>query len=184
MLYAFIIGIITWTLAEYILHRFLGHVHKGKNFFKAEHLQHHAKANYFAPAYKKAALGLLVISSLTALIALFLPWLTALAFAIGFGGMYSLYEITHYRFHSTDPIIMPFLVLRKHHFYHHFHNPKYNHGVTTRIWDRVFGTFKKVEQVRVPYQMSMDWLLDNNQIKEVYNQHFKITGIRTPAISH
>lgn len=51
---AFLIsGIIAWTFTEYMLHRFLGHVHKGKNFFKAEHLIHHSKANYFAPAYNK-----------------------------------------------------------------------------------------------------------------------------------
>ncbi len=54
------IGIITWTFTEYMLHRFLGHVHKGKNFFKAEHLTHHSKANYFAPAYKKVIAALFV----------------------------------------------------------------------------------------------------------------------------
>ncbi len=171
-----IAGIITWTLTEYLLHRFLGHLHKGKNFFKAEHLQHHAKANYFAPAYKKIMAALLVSGALCALITMFISFNVGIAFTAGFMGMYGLYEITHYRFHSKDPIARPFIVLRKHHFYHHFHNPKMNHGVTSRFWDRVFGTFKQVEKVQVPRQMVMPWLVSNHEIKNAYRSHFQLRG--------
>jgi len=172
----FFLGVISWTLTEYLLHRFLGHVHKGKNFFKAEHLQHHSKANYFAPAYKKAALAVVVSASLVAFISLFTTLLTAVTFVLGFVSMYTLYEATHARFHRKEPIAKPFIILRKHHFYHHFHNPKMNHGLTTRFWDRVFGTFKRVEQVNVPMQMSMQWLLEDDEIKEAYAKHFRISG--------
>jgi sterol desaturase/sphingolipid hydroxylase (fatty acid hydroxylase superfamily) len=174
-LIAFLIGVVTWTLTEYLLHRFLGHVHKGKNFFKSEHLLHHSKANYFAPAYKKAMFAVLVSSALLIMISFFAPLLVAAAFTLGLVSMYGLYEMTHARYHSKEPIAKPFIVLRKHHFYHHFHNPKLNHGVTTRFWDRVFGTFKRVEKVNVPKQMSMDWLLDNEGIKAEYAEHFKLS---------
>jgi len=171
----FFLGVVSWTLTEYLLHRFLGHVHKGKNFFKAEHLQHHAKANYFAPAYKKAAMAVMVSVTLVALISLFASMQTAVAFVLGFVMMYFMYEATHARFHRKEPIAKPFIILRKHHFYHHFHNPKMNHGLTTRFWDRVFGTFKRVEQVNVPKQMSMQWLLEDDEIKDAYAQHFRIS---------
>ena len=171
----FFSGVVTWTLTEYLLHRFLGHVHKGKNFFKKEHLHHHSKANYFAPAYKKALLALVVSALLCGLLARVTSLAAALAFTIGFSGMYALYEVTHARFHRKDPIARPFIVLRKHHFYHHFHNPKYNHGVTTRFWDRVFGTFKTVDKVTVPKQMSMPWLVSGQQIKGVYSEHFRFS---------
>ena len=176
LLLIFFTGVATWTLTEYLLHRFLGHVHKGKNFFKAEHLQHHIKANYFAPAYKKAALAVIIFVTLVAIISLFTSMQIAVAFVLGFLTMYALYEVTHARFHGKEPIAKLFIILRKHHFYHHFHNPKMNLGVTTRFWDRVFGTFKRVEQVNVPKQMSMQWLLDNEGIKSVYAEHFKLSG--------
>jgi sterol desaturase/sphingolipid hydroxylase (fatty acid hydroxylase superfamily) len=179
----FIAGVILWTLTEYLLHRFLGHVHRGRNFFKAEHQQHHAKANYFAPAYKKAAAAVVVSTVLFLFISLFVPYLSALAFVMGFSGMYALYELTHYRFHSTDPIARPFIILRKHHFYHHFHDPKTNHGVTSRVWDRVFGTFRKVEKVKVPARMSMNWLLSGDEIKDIYVQHFQLVH-RTSVPQH
>ena len=172
----FFIGVASWTLTEYLLHRFLGHVHKGKNFFKAEHLQHHSKSNYFAPAYKKAALALPVAIALVAVISLFTTLATAMAFVLGFLTMYVLYEATHARFHRKDPVAKPFIILRKHHFYHHFHNPKTNHGVTTRFWDRVFGTFVRVEQVSVPKQMSMQWLLEDDEIKLAYAKHFRFSN--------
>ena len=174
----FLAGVATWTLTEYLLHRFLGHVHKGQNFFKSEHLLHHSKVNYFAPAYKKLMLALLVSALLVLLIGLFTSLSVAVSFVIGFASMYGLYEATHARFHRKEPIAKPFIILRKHHFYHHFHNPKTNHGVTTRFWDRVFGTFKRVEQVSVPYQMSMQWLVEEDQVKRVYAGHFRLKTIQ------
>ena len=165
-------GIVAWTFAEYMLHRFLGHEHKGKNFFKAEHSVHHSVANYFAPTYKKLIAAVIVAGVLLFILSLFIPILNAAAFVVGFVGMYSLYEITHFRYHASKPLVKPFIILRKHHFYHHFHNPKKNHGVTTRFWDRVFGTFVKVESVKVPKQMSMHWLMLQDEIHPKYKVHF------------
>jgi sterol desaturase/sphingolipid hydroxylase (fatty acid hydroxylase superfamily) len=173
---AFAIGIVFWTFMEYVLHRFLGHVHKGKNFFKEEHLQHHAKANYFAPVYKKVLAAIAVSVILIGIISLMLPFQLALAFIIGLMGMYGVYEMTHFRYHTTDPVAMPFIILRKHHFYHHFHNPKTNHGVTTRFWDRVFGTFVRVERVTVPSRMPLQWLLDDGEVKPAYARHFQLSS--------
>lgn len=170
-----LLGIATWTLTEYLLHRFLGHVHKGKNFFKSEHALHHSKANYFAPAYKKALAAVLVSAGLFFVLALIVPYAIAATFIMGFVGMYGAYEATHYRYHSATPLKV-FLFMRKHHFYHHFHNPKTNHGVTTRFWDRVFGTFHPVDKVRVPRSMSMQWLVANDTIKTPYTAHFQLSG--------
>ena len=167
-------GIVAWTFTEYMLHRFLGHEHKGKNFFKAEHSVHHSKANYFAPGYKKLVAAVFVAGLLLLFLSQVLSLLNAIAFVIGFVGMYSLYEVTHYRYHAAKPLVKPFIELRKHHFYHHFHNPKMNHGVTTRFWDRVFQTFHKAEVVKVPKQMSMRWLVAGDEIKQRYSKDFQL----------
>lgn len=171
----FFIGIISWTLTEYVLHRFLGHEHKGKNFFKREHVLHHARANYFVPLYKKILIAVLVSSILFWLLNIIMTKSEAFLFILGYMGAYLLYELTHLRYHSTKPLVKPFIILRKHHFYHHFHNPKKNHGVTTRFWDRVFGTFERVEQVQVPKPMTMEWLMYGENIHPTYAKHFRIS---------
>lgn len=121
-------------------------------------------------------LASLLFVILTGIGSLVLPLLVTVAFLVGFFGMGTLYEYTHYRYHSKNPVAKIFIVLRKHHFYHHFHNPKVNHGVTSRIWDRVFGTFIPVEKVNIPHHMLMDWLVDNNELKPIYTNHFRILG--------
>ena len=171
---SFILGVLLWTFAEYMLHRFLGHEHKGRNFFKREHVQHHAKFNYFAPAYKKVISASIVFMIFFLFGNLFAPILIVLFFLIGFFGMYALYEAAHFRYHAKDPLVAPFIILRKHHFYHHFHNPKMNHGVTTRFWDRVFGTFIPMETVNIPEKMTMNWLTNDGEIKNRYAVHFRI----------
>lgn len=174
MLISFILGVILWTFLEYVLHRFLGHEHKGKNFFKDEHQMHHRKVHYFAPGYKKAGAAITVAISLFATLNLILDWTNALAFVIGLMGMYGLYEYVHTRYHRKGPVARIFIILRKHHFYHHFHQPKLNHGVTTRFWDRVFGTFHRVETVTVPRKMTMDWLMSGEEIAPAYTGHFRL----------
>ena len=174
ILIAFFSGVALWTFLECMLHRFLGHEHKGKNFFKDEHSLHHQKVHYFAPAHKKIAAAGSIAVLLTVTLSLILSWLTAIAFVLGLMGMYGLYETTHSRFHKRGPIAKPFIVLRKHHFYHHFHQPKLNHGVTTRIWDRVFGTFHRVETVKVPRKMTMDWLMIGEELNPKFEGHFQL----------
>ena len=174
MLLSFILGVILWTFLEYVIHRFMGHEHKGKNPFKLEHLEHHKKVHYFAPAYKKAAVAVLVATVLFLTLNLFLAWQIAASFVVGLVGMYAFYEATHARFHRKGPIAKPFIILRKHHFYHHFHQPKLNHGVTTRFWDRVFGTFHRVETVKVPRKMTMSWLMNGDDIAADYAGHFQL----------
>lgn len=166
----FITGVIAWTFSEYNLHRFLGHEHKGKNFFKKEHVVHHSKANYFAPAYKKALMAIAVSAVLILALSYLFNWISAISFTVGYTGMYLVYELTHYRFHAKHPLSI-FIRLRQRHLYHHFHDPGSNYGVTTNFWDRVFGTFVLVKDtVRIPRKMAGKWLLQ----KDSYLEYFKI----------
>ena len=174
LIISFLSGVALWTFAEYILHRFLGHEHKGKNFFKDEHQMHHRKVHYFAPAGKKIAAAATVAVLLFMLLSLLGSKLYALAFVLGLIGMYGLYEYVHARYHRRGPVAKVFIVLRKHHFYHHFHQPKLNHGVTTRFWDRVFGTFHRVETVSVPRKMTMDWLMLGDELNPKFEGHFQL----------
>ncbi|MEC7987819.1 MAG: sterol desaturase family protein [Myxococcota bacterium] len=155
------IGMILWTLAEYWLHRGLGHKKNKKNPFTVEHLQHHRDTNYFAKTSKKIWIATAVLGISTPLLSLFSSWFIGFYTALGFTVMYLIYEILHRRAHTHPPFGFYGRWLRKHHFHHHFKNPRVNHGVTSPIWDLVFGTLEIPDRVRVPRKMILAWMVDH-----------------------
>ena len=53
-----------------------------------------------------------------------------------------------------------FRAIQENHFYHHFGDPGANHGVTSPIWDMVFGTWQAPGRIRVPVKLQMCWLVE------------------------
>jgi sterol desaturase/sphingolipid hydroxylase (fatty acid hydroxylase superfamily) len=58
----------------------------------------------------------------------------------GFVTGYVAYDLTHYFVHHYNPKSKYFLQLKKHHMLHHFKTSDARFGVSSRLWDRVFGT--------------------------------------------
>lgn len=158
----FLLGAILWTFAEYIIHRDLGHKNNKKNPFSIEHLRHHRDLNYFAKPYKKLLAAILVMSLMVPLVALGTGWKLSIYFSLGFTLMYILYEILHSRVHTHAPHTIYGRWMRKHHFHHHFKNPKVNHGLTTPLWDIIFGTLETPVKVRVPQKLLLPWMIDHH----------------------
>jgi sterol desaturase/sphingolipid hydroxylase (fatty acid hydroxylase superfamily) len=161
-LFVFILGLLSWPILEYLLHRFLGHVLKINTLFKKEHTRHHIETNYFAPmTYKIAAALPISVSAL--IMARFLSdsWSLGFFFTTGFILMYGIYEWTHWSFHARAPKTSLGMKLRKHHFAHHFHHPKMNHGVTSTLIDRLAGTYRPIEVIKVPRNVALPWLFDS-----------------------
>lgn len=155
---ALTLGVASWTLAEYLLHRFVFHVYRGKAFGAYEHRLHHARVDWFAPWWMK---GLAAVGA-TAVV-LPLTWLAfgavpAIAYTAGFSAMYLTYEVLHRRAHTHGPRGRYGLWLRRNHFAHHFVDPSRAHGVTSPVWDHVFGTTLHVDRVPVPRKLAMPWL--------------------------
>jgi sterol desaturase/sphingolipid hydroxylase (fatty acid hydroxylase superfamily) len=158
---AAVLGVLTWTLLEYLIHRFLGHEPKTRpNPFATEHVRHHSEGDYFAPAWKKALAAL-------AFLAVLLPpalWIAGAAhggaYVAGLIGFYVTYEVLHRREHTHAGFTAYGRWARRHHFAHHYADTRFNHGVTTPLWDIVFGTWRPVETVRVPSRFLMPWLKD------------------------
>jgi sterol desaturase/sphingolipid hydroxylase (fatty acid hydroxylase superfamily) len=157
---AFVFGAFSWTFAEYTLHRWAGH-HKRLvriSGFGREHTRHHAEGGYFAPAWKKALFAGGMSAVLFVPAALVVGASVAGAFVAGFVGAWLAYEWLHWRLHVSAGVGAYGRFVRKHHFFHHFHDPSRNHGVTTPIWDLVFGTYARPDVVRVPEKLAMPWL--------------------------
>ncbi len=174
---AFLLGAFTWTFMEYVIHRWLGHDPRFRpNLFAAEHVRHHGEGNYFAPSWKKACAAAATTAVLAGPAVAIAGWATGLGYVVGFVGMYLGYEVMHRREH-THPGFGPYARwARRHHFHHHFTNPRVNHGVTTPIWDRVFGTYRPAGTIRVPAKLQMAWLADpgTGRVRAAYAKHYDI----------
>jgi sterol desaturase/sphingolipid hydroxylase (fatty acid hydroxylase superfamily) len=161
------LGVLTWTLLEYLMHRWLGHRFR-RNPFGREHVRHHVEGNYFAPTWKKLIFA--------AAIATALGLLAGIAFAAGLIGAYAAYEVLH-RLEHTHAGIGPYgRWARRHHFHHHFVDGRTNHGVTSPIWDFVFGTYQAPSTIRVPRKLCMPWLVDpaTGEIRAAYAHTYQL----------
>ena len=154
-------GAASWTLLEYGLHRFFGHDRRTfPNPFGSEHTRHHSEGNYFAPTWKKALVALGALAVVGALAAAVAGLTHGLAFAASFASMYVAYEGFHRRAHTHRAVTAWGRTMRRHHFHHHFVNPRVNHGVTSPFWDWVFGSLEKPGRIPVPRKLQMRWLVD------------------------
>jgi sterol desaturase/sphingolipid hydroxylase (fatty acid hydroxylase superfamily) len=180
-------GITTWTLLEYGLHRFLGHDRRTfPNPFGTEHTRHHSQGDYFAPAWKKALAAFVAVGALGAVATLVVGPVYGPTWAASLVAMYVLYEVVHLRAHTHAGLGAYGRLLRRHHFHHHFANPRANHGVTTPLWDVVFGTLERPQRIRVPQKLQMRWLVDpqSGEVRAAYQAHYELVGVnRSPGSS-
>ncbi len=171
------LGFLTWTFAEYGLHNWYGHGSKGRNRFSREHLKHHTNGQYFAPTKEKALAAALALAIATPAAILIAGPLLGLCYAAAFSVTYLSYEWFHRRCHTHAPKTRYGAKMRKHHLHHHYTRPKENHGVTSPIWDYVFGTLTPSSTVRVPERkiFEVPWLVDeNNEVLAEYADHYVI----------
>ncbi|MEO8797525.1 MAG: sterol desaturase family protein [Polyangiaceae bacterium] len=157
----FVLGVLTWTFLEYVMHRFLGH---DKRFsftpFAKEHIRHHVEGDYFAPTWKKAIVAVVFTATLLVPAARLLGPGRGIAYVGGLMLFYGVYEALHRIEHVTAGIGPYGRWARRHHFGHHFVDGRMNHGVTSPLWDLVFGTYRRVDTIKVPPQLCLPWLKD------------------------
>jgi sterol desaturase/sphingolipid hydroxylase (fatty acid hydroxylase superfamily) len=138
-LIAMIVGVATWTLVEYVMHRFIFH---GRSPIAPLHARHHAEPRAYigTPTWLSAA----IISCF-----IFIPvWLIlSLPIAAGLGTGFVLaflwYGIVHHLIHHRAKHLTPLLreAAKRHFRHHHGAFGHGNFGLTTAFWDRVFATY-------------------------------------------
>jgi sterol desaturase/sphingolipid hydroxylase (fatty acid hydroxylase superfamily) len=176
---AALLGVFTWTFLEYVIHRWLGHFKRfRKNPFGVEHVRHHIEGNYFAPSWKKLIIAA-VFSALLGILGVAVAGRTVgIAYVAGLMGFYGAYELLHRLEHVWAGFGPYARWARKHHFYHHFVDARANHGVTSPIWDFVFGTYRKPGVITVPRKLCMAWLVDpaTGDIRAAHAETFVLKG--------
>jgi len=173
------IGAATWTITEYGLHRFAMHEMRGRGLASVEHLKHHADVTYFSPASKKIGSAVATTAVAFPVAAAFTSRRWATAFTVGLIGMYFGYEVAHRRTHTHPPRHRYGRWARRSHLHHHFGAPMQNFGVTSPVWDRLFGTYQEPGVVAVPRRMAPAWMIDDaDELRVEFVQDYVVKGAR------
>ncbi|HMF69942.1 MAG TPA: sterol desaturase family protein [Flavitalea sp.] len=152
---SFFAGMFFWTFFEYLMHRYIFH-------FMAEnetairivyiiHGNHHEyprdRERLFMPPLPSLLLALAIFGLIYLTGSLFDLENYAFSFFPGFLFGYLLYGSMHYAIHAWKPPFKWMKSLWRNHHLHHYKNDEYGFGVSTTLWDRVFGTmFRRDEE--------------------------------------
>ena len=144
----FISGTLFWTFFEYLMHRFLFHMHvegpRARKFVYTMHGVHHEyprdKERLFMPPVPSIILATIIFYTMY----LIMGW-KALSFFPGFLFGYIVYGSMHYAIHAFAPPKFMKALWRNHHL-HHYKAPEKGFGVSSVLWDIVFKTVPKKEE--------------------------------------
>lgn len=137
----FAAGLLAWTMVEYVIHGVLGHQHR--TFVTALHDVHHRdpRAVFALGAWIPTAVVLIGGWAM-------FGWAPGVIFYGGIVCGFVAYEYVHYRIHFARASCAVEARLRARHLAHHMSEPDAIFGVTSRIWDVVFGTEPAPERMR------------------------------------
>lgn len=154
------LGLFTWTVFEYVLHRVFGHARFVGQIVRREHTHHHVDPGYFTPLARKTLGMLPIYGALAALVFPLAGAMVALGAALGMAVGWLAYELLHMAIHLRAPRGAYGAWARRHHLHHHFGDAKMNHGVTTPLWDWVFGTWVRPGVIVIPrkHAAKFPWL--------------------------
>jgi sterol desaturase/sphingolipid hydroxylase (fatty acid hydroxylase superfamily) len=136
--------LVLWTLIEYVLHRFVFH---HIPIIQEMHHHHHCEERSFigTPLWVSLAAHCTIV--FLPILALSDLWLASAA-SCGLATGYIWYVAIHHILHHWHPSHSSYLYrLKRHHALHHHVDPSRNFGVTTSVWDWVFGTLAKQSAV-------------------------------------
>ena len=138
-------GVLLWTLVEYLLHRFIFHWVEVKEPYRSLasglHMAHHRTADTQDLILAPPVVSLIFGSFLLGLFTL-LTWSFSRAALLEAGIFlgYLAYEWVHYGAHRFKPRTPWGKFLKHYHLRHHFKDPRHCYGVTSPLWDWVFGS--------------------------------------------
>jgi len=134
----FIVGVVSFSFVEYAVHAWLFHKKHFLKIFIEGHAHHHQNPfGYDAlPFFASALIGFLAVELLSPV----MPQRDAFALIGGLAMGYFNYGLTHHLIHRREFTLPYYRYLQQFHFVHH-KKPRKNHGMTTDIFDRIFGTY-------------------------------------------
>ncbi|MFT3885355.1 MAG: sterol desaturase family protein [Flavobacteriales bacterium] len=154
----FLFGALLFTLVEYLMHRFMYHIpadtEKRKRFQYVIHGVHHDhprdKTRLALPPTLSVVLAVLFIALFR-----FIIGPEGYSFGGGFLFGYSTYLLAHYAIHMYKPPKNFLSIIWKHHNLHHYVGDDGAFGVSSPLWDYVFGTMPPDPKKRAASQQNL-----------------------------
>lgn len=139
-----IAGLLTWSLTEYLLHRYLFHLRpagprRARLQFMIHGLHHDDPLDPTRLVLPPVATAAGAVVFYTAFRAVLGPVWTEPLFAF-FAVGYLLYDYIHYASHRFALGTRVGRALKRNHMLHHYTTPDARWGVSSPLWDHVFGT--------------------------------------------
>jgi sterol desaturase/sphingolipid hydroxylase (fatty acid hydroxylase superfamily) len=139
----FLGGIFFWTFFEYLMHRFVFHwVSDNPRIQRISYVLHGNHHEYprdrqrlFMPPVPS-----LIIASIIFLLMNLVIGPDVFAFFPGFMLGYLMYGSMHYAIHAWNPPYKWMKPIWRNHHLHHYKSEEKGFGVSSHIWDKVFGT--------------------------------------------
>lgn len=142
----FALGVLSWTLLEYIIHRYVFHYQPKSRWGKVLHFIMHGVHHDYPNDATRLVMPP-VISIPLAVVFYVVFWLTLGRFApaalAGFGFGYVCYDTIHYATHHFQMKRGIWRWLKQYHLRHHYQDDHAGYGVSTPLWDYVFRTTRK-----------------------------------------
>jgi sterol desaturase/sphingolipid hydroxylase (fatty acid hydroxylase superfamily) len=137
-------GTLTWTLTEYLLHRFVFHWVNDTTWGKRIHFLLHGVHHDFPNDKDRLVMPLGASIPMAIIFYVLFRGLFGIAVGeplyVGMGIGYLLYDGTHYAVHHFKQRTRLGKWIRKHHMVHHFADHEGGFGVSSPLWDIVFRT--------------------------------------------
>ncbi len=143
VLLTFLGGMFFWTFFEYIAHRFLFHWvserGRAKNFIYTLHGNHNHYPGDKQRLFMPPVPSIIISSAIFGILYLTMRQNTFMFFP-GFILGYLMYGTMHYAIHAWNPPFKWMKGLWRNHHLHHYKDEHNGFGVSSTIWDHVFGT--------------------------------------------
>jgi sterol desaturase/sphingolipid hydroxylase (fatty acid hydroxylase superfamily) len=175
----FVAGMIFWSLFEYTIHRFVFHFfaesERARKIVYVIHGNHHEyprdKERLFMPAVPSLLISATIFSLMYAVAYLFNSTANVFAFFPGFLIGYLVYGSMHYAIHAWNPPFKWMKPLWRNHHLHHYKNVELGFGVSSTLWDHVFGTMFDLKKEKEDKEKVQALTFSNKaSIKELQQQ--------------
>lgn len=154
-------GLAATPLLEYAWHAWIAHGRGTSDPSRAAHLEHHRTAHTEGDPWGEIRENLPRVAGTAAAIgAVLTPVLgpaRALPLAAALGAGYVGITLAHARMHVRAPRGAAEAWMWRFHFHHHYADPRVNFGLTSPLFDYVFGTAVSPEEVVLPEASLPAW---------------------------
>lgn len=147
---SFALGVISWLLFEYSLHRWVFHWRSTSYIGNIIHFLIHGHHHITPMDFNRLVFPPLPASILALPFWYGAPRILGVTFGypwlIGFALGYLIYDMTHFWIHHAVPQNAFFKSQKRRHVHHHYFQPTVNFGISNPLFDYVFATIKEPPQ--------------------------------------